>query len=235
MKNSVTYENIKSELVNNLVKSFERYSNELDNRLNSVLEKRKEIASFGDEEEFFEENKKLKEGFLLDMSTESSGILYLRLQIIQAYFEYLKKLESEIKNFKNHKEELIEYAKDLRALNSVVKGRDYDYQNDGAEIFWGIMEKKRFRKEINDYLAELKGYLKVIDNYLSDTENYSILKGIVNEEENDYKIEIQKILKLEESLFDNLFFWLREELNFKKYVTNQCVSKNYLKYHLLFK
>lgn len=235
MKNSVTYENIKSELVNNLVKSFERYSNELDNILNSVLEKRKEIASFGDEEEFFEENKKLKEGFLLDMSTESSDILYLRLQIIQAYFEYLKKLENEINNFKNHKEELIEYAKDLRALNRVVKGRDYDPQNDGAEIFWGIMDKKRFREEINDYLSKLKGYLKVIDNYLSDTENYSILKGIVREEGNDYKIEIQKILKLEESLFDNLFFWLREELNFKKYVTNQCDSKNYLKYHLLFK
>ena len=96
------------------------------------------------------------------------------------------------------------------------------------------MNEEYFRNDINEYIQELKDYLSSLDEYLSSRE-FAVLNGIVNKEKGDYKIELQKLLNLEELLIKDLFFWLREEANFTKYVMDQNKSENYLKYYLLFK
>lgn len=232
MKNSITYENIKNDLVTNLLETFKIYSSQLDPLVDTVLEKTKEIRTY-DEEEFFDENKTLRQLLSLDDSNNSEDILYTRLQTIKTYFNYLNNLENDINQFKNNKSKLVGYAKDLRGLNSICKD-DYDSQNDGAEIFSGIMNEEYFRNDINEYIQELKDYLSSLDEYLSSRE-FAVLNGIVNKEKGDYKIELQKLLNLEELLIKDLFFWLREEANFTKYVMDQNKSENYLKYYLLFK
>ncbi len=232
MKNSITYENIKNDLVNNLLESFEIYSSKLEPLMDTVSDKTKEIK-LPDEEDFFDKNKTLRQLLSLDDSNNSEDILLTKLQTIKTYFNYLNNLENDINQLKNIKSKLVGYAKDLRGLNSICKD-DYDYENDGAEIFRGIMNKEYFRDDINEYLQVLKGYISSLDDYLNSRE-FAVLNGIVNKEEKDYKIEIQKLLKFEKLLFTNLFFWLREEVNFTQYVIDQSKSKNYLKYYLLFK
>lgn len=234
MKNSNTYENIKNELVSQVLESYEQYSNDLESLFDKVIEKKKHIENTDSiTESYIEDSIGLEDLMLLEEGKENQQTLELRLHDVQNHFIYLNEYINEIDKFRKSTKELSENANELYQFNSIVK-EEFDHINDSSSIFHSVMNNDKFDENIYMHIDSLQDYMRLIDIYLK-TKNIDLLNELVDKKGEDYLINFDLLHEKELSLVKVLFIWLRNELDFKKYVDDNNKSRNYLKYDLLFR
>lgn len=233
MKNSITYENIKNELVSQVLESYEVYSNQLEKLFDKILKHKERIENIDSINDLYiKDSIGYQKQVELKENKDYKEIIKNRLNEILVHLYYITDYKSAIDKFRKSTKVLSLNAYELNQFNSIVK-EDFDYINDSSNVFKSVINNNKFDEEIYIKMRTIQEYVEIIIMYLNN-EKLTLVNEFIDTESEDCKIDFALLYEKELSLVNLIFNWLRKEYDFKNHVDENNKSRNYLKYYLLF-
>lgn len=231
MINTKIYENIKKDLVNQVLEQYEAYKGTLNNFDEQVdtqepyfmSNANRPISMYSSIDRF---------GKILKAKMDQNEQLEWELGNIREKLGYIKQFRKIYDQVVANRECLFNSINELKVFNKITKEKVLD-KKDATALFSSIKNDK-----LNWYISGSISSIETIEirvgKYLKEKrERY--LEGIVLKEESEYKIQRERIVEKEKELFKQLKSAIHHDLKQVEKVESKKECENYLEYYLLFK
>lgn len=231
MINTKTYENIKKNLVNQVLEQYEAYKDSLKNLHEQVDTQEPYFMSNTNRPiSMYRSTNRFDDKLKTEM--EENEKLEWELGYIRESFGYIKQLRKIYDQVIANRELLLNSINELKVFNKITKQNFLDKKD--ATFLFSPIQKIKLNWYISALISSVETFEIKIDKYLK--ENREIyLEGIVIKEEGEYKISETKIKEKEKELIKQLKSAIEHDLKQVNKVESQKESDHYLEYYLLFK
>ena len=230
MINTDTHEQIKNKLVDDILELYKSYKDEV-----FYLNKK----SFDDSRRYTNRNQKISDDvsarrFNRDKDLEEGSLEYFKFKLenVKEHFSYIDDYQDRLNSLYKAKHELMLKIDELKGFNKVTK-KKFNRKKDATSLFNELLNHG-MSKMVSSYIRDVEGINRSIEYYLED-EYLAHLRGIAYKKDETFHVEDNNLKEIEKAFFEFLYEWTRKENKLLNDIDKFNESKNYLKYHLLFK
>lgn len=230
MKNIETQEQIKNKLVDDILELYKSYKDKV-----FYMNKK----NFDDSRRYMNSNKKISEDVSAkrfirgeDFEEESLEYFKFKLENVKEHFSYIDAYQNRIDSLYELKHEFKLKIDELKGFNKATK-KKFNRKKDATSIFNELLNHG-MSKMVSSYIRDVESIKRSIEYYLED-EYLAHLRGIAYKKDGEFHIEDNNLKEIEKAFFMFLYEWTRKENKLLNDIDKFNESKNYLKYHLLFK
>ncbi|MEB6837989.1 hypothetical protein [Staphylococcus simulans] len=231
MKNTKTYENIKIELVDVILKAYSEYKDQI-----SEFEQQ---IDRGMAQYIFNLNKPIsmnasarRSVMHLDKKLNDKEQFDWEMGNLSERYEYITRYRKTFNKVVHSREALIDSVNELKVFNKITK-RKFSEKKDATAIFEPIKTFK-VNKLLRQRFENIEDIKRSVDSYVSNGFKLSLRK-ITTKENGLYKIDNEKLERWEKEFFDHAEEAVRYDLKKIEMIEEKKEVDNYLKYYLLFK